>query len=703
MKIKLSKNKNTRKIKGFFVDMKKDPRRKLVEILNNIKLYLSTNILFCSFVVINVVNSFLLRFLTVHSMDGYTLISPIIADIAIMIIIGSFGYLFKLRKRIIYWYVVTFICTAICIINSAYYTFYTSFSSISLLSTTKFIVDVGDAVVENVVKIKDFTYLILPICYIFLHVKLRKKGYFENISSYKSKKKMKNTIITGFIFALLFATTLTGTDIGRITKQWNRESVVMKYGIYIYHINDLIKSVEPKISTLFGYDNALKKFDTYFENVSNEQAETNMYTGILEGKNVLVIHWESMQSFLVGLKINGVEVTPNLNKLVNKGMYFENFYSQVSVGTSSDTEFTFSTSLMPSNMGTAFGSYFDRTYITTQNILANKGYYTFSMHGNNADYWNRRIMYKSIGYKRFYSKIDFEIDEKLGLGLSDKSFFRQAISYIEEIKSQYNNYFGTMITLTNHTPFNSKGESYSDFDVSLKIEKYNKQNNKYEVVTYPYMEDTKLGYYLQSAHYADEALGEFISELENKNLLENTVLVIYGDHDARLPIEDYIRLYNYDYENDAIYSENSQKYHEINEYDYILNRKVPLILWSEEVPELTGTITEVMGMYDLQPTLGNMMGFYNKYALGNDIFKEEDNIVVFPDGNWLTNKVYYNSQREEPYIIGNKIVLPTGYIEEKTKYAEDLLDVSNAIIVFDLLGKTDRDKVNEQEIIEEGK
>ena len=113
--------------------------------------------------------------------------------------------------------------------------------------------------------------------------------------------------------------------------------------------------------------------------------------------NIIGIHAESIQNFVIGLKINGQEVTPNLNKLAKEGLYFNNFYTQVSVGTSSDTEFTLATSLMPSNSGTAFGNYFDKTYIAMPQLLKDKGYYTFAMHGNNADYWNRRVMHKTLG------------------------------------------------------------------------------------------------------------------------------------------------------------------------------------------------------------------------------------------------------------------------------------------------------------------
>lgn len=329
----------------------------------------------------------------------------------------------------------------------------------------------------------------------------------------------------------------------------------MKFGIYVYHVNDLVKSVEPKLAALFGYDNALKNFNEYYS--ANEKSPVNEYTDIFAGKNIIAIHAESMQNFVIGLEFNGVEVTPNLNKLAATGIYFDNFYSQVSVGTSSDAEFTLNTSLMPANIGTAFGNYFDKEYVTIPKLLKEKGYYTFAMHGNNADYWNRRVMHKNLGYDRLYAKADFEIDEVIGLGLSDVSFFKQAVQKLKVIKEENDKFYGTFIMLTNHTPF-SETDKYGEFDVSLKETVLNPETGVLEEIVYPYMAGTKLGNYFKSVHYADYALGVFLEELEKNNLLENTVIVLYGDHDARLSESDYIRLYNYDKTTDGILPEQIQ-------------------------------------------------------------------------------------------------------------------------------------------------
>lgn len=684
-------------IKKNYIKLKFNPSMYLKELVKKIKQYFFENKMFVLFVFLNVLNGFLLRYFTLGEKTNIFDFRPLLADFSFVVIVGAFSYFMKKKTKFVYLFLLTLIMSIICMINSSYYTFYTSFSSISLLSTAKFITAVGDAVVENVLQPKDLIYIMMPIIFLYFNYHYKKSKYYEKVGFLnKSKKLAIGTIIFGCFTLFVFTSSLTATDIGRFTKQWNREYVVMKFGIYVYHVNDLVKSVEPKLAALFGYDNALKNFNEYYS--ANEKSPVNEYTDIFAGKNIIAIHAESMQNFVIGLEFNGVEVTPNLNKLAATGIYFDNFYSQVSVGTSSDAEFTLNTSLMPANIGTAFGNYFDKEYVTIPKLLKEKGYYTFAMHGNNADYWNRRVMHKNLGYDRLYAKADFEIDEVIGLGLSDVSFFKQAVQKLKVIKEENDKFYGTFIMLTNHTPF-SETDKYGEFDVSLKETVLNPETGVLEEIVYPYMEGTKLGNYFKSVHYADYALGVFLEELEKNDLLENTVIVLYGDHDARLSESDYIRLYNYDKTTDGILPETDPNYVEFNDYSYELNRKVPFIIWSNDRTEKAETISNVMGMYDVMPTLGNMFGFYNEYALGHDIFDiKENNIVVFPNGNWLTNEVYYNSQLQESYIINNSIISQE-YIDQNTLYAEKLLSVSNDILVFDLIKNSEVDTVNETNII----
>ena len=687
--IKFIFNKTKTKIIKYLEKVKKD---------HLIREYFNNNILFITFIILNVLNSTALRFFCMHSTENYLSIKAILADTIIVSALGSFVYLFKPKNRFNYLLVLTVIFTAICMINSAYYTFYTSFASISMLSLTQYIGDVGDAVVENVIQLKDMFYLIAPVILIIVHLRLKKQNYYKKVElkSLRKKKTLKSITASG-ILLVIFLLSLSSLDISRFLKQWNKEYIVMKFGIYIYQANDLVTSVQPKINAMFGLEQAKKNFDEFFEN-REAFDEENEYTNAFAGKNVLVIHGESMMTNAMNLSFNGQEVTPTLNRLSKEGMFFSNFYSQVSVGTSSDSELTFNTSLLPTKSGTAFVSYSDRTYIGIPSLLKEKGYYTFSMHANNADFWNRRAMHNSLGYDRFYAKSDYEVlpENVIGLGLSDKSFFHQSVEKLKKINEENEKWYGLLIMLSNHTPF-SDVEKYGEFDVSLK-ETITLEDGTQEEKVYPYMEGTKLGNYFKSLHYADAALGEFINELNDNGLLENTVFILYGDHDARLPRADYNRLYNYDKEKDGVLDEEDPNYRLYDSYQYELGRKVPFIIWTNtmEGSELNIEVSDVMGMIDVQPTLGNMFGFYNKYALGHDIFNNRGtNVVVFPNGNWVSDKVYYNSQKGE-YLSLTQEAISEDYIKEKSEYATSLLDVSNNTIVFDLLNP-DKNKIPETE------
>ena len=464
----------------------------------------------------------------------------------------------------------------------------------------------------------------------------------------------------------------------------------MKFGIYTYQGNDLIASLKPQISPLFGYDTAAKEFREYYKE-NKEEHKDNEYTDIFKGKNVIVIHAESMQNYLLDTEINGKTIAPNLKKLAEEGMYFSNFYSQESVGTSSDTEFTYSTSLLPASSGTVFVSYWDREYPSIQKFLKEEDYYVFSMHANKGNMWNREVMHKQLGYDRFYYyDKDYKLDDMVGLGLSDKSFFKQSVQKIKAIQEKHDKYYGLLIMLTNHTPFEGF-EDTTDLDLTYKYTKTDEVTGEQTEVVNDYLKNTTLGRYFTTAHYADEAIGEFVEELDKEGLLEDTVLVIYGDHDAKVKRGEYDYYYNYNPETDSKKSKSDPEYKEFTKYDYELNRKVPFIIWTKDKDlkkKINKEITTVTGMYDVLPTLGNMLGIENPYALGHDVFSTDDHYVVFPNGNWITDKMYYDNQNGEAIVFDEESVISKDYISKYTEKAEKEIAVSNDIIVHDLIKKT---------------
>ena len=644
--------------------------------MDKIKKYISKNSLFIIFVLLCFLNFIGLRIFTIGDIFNF---KPILFELGISIFLGSFVYLIKAEKQFKYLFMQLIVVNLICIINAIYYEWYSSFASFSLLASLGQVKEVDDAVVSKL-KIIHFVYLLSLVIFYLCFRYFKKKKQTNKILL--NKKNFKYTILTSLIILLVCCLTVSKTAYSRLVKEWNREYIVSRFGIYIYQCNDLINTLKPKINSMFGYDVALKEFNEYIEE-NGIKPSNNKYTNKFEGYNVIYVHMESFTDFLINLDINGVKIAPNLTKLSEEGLFFANYYPQISVGTSSDTEFTVLTSLLPSSNGTVFNNYYNRDYVTTAKELKDKGYYTFSMHGNKAAMWNRDKVHPKLGYMDFYSSTSFVIDEEVGLGLSDKSFFKQALPILEKIEENNEHYMGTIITLTNHTPFTNNEEVFEQIDLRY----YDKKNNKY----YDYLEGTKLGDFLRSAHYADEALGEFLDAVKKSDYFDKTLFVFYGDHAPQLTASQYNYYYNFDFTTGLIYEENNINYDEFDYFDNELNKKTPLIVWTKN-KKLSKKVNYIMGAIDLMPTIGNMIGVYNPYALGHDIFEIKDNnIVAFPNGNFLNNKLYYKASAETYKIFNSNVELSTSYIDNCKNYVDNLINVSNNIIIYDLI-KKDKEK-----------
>ena len=236
-------------------------KRKIINLLKKIRKkvskYLSTNRLFITFVIFSALETVLVRNYTIKNTFDY---KPFICDLAIIIIIGSLGYFIKPKKQFRYYFIWLVIFTTMCVVNSIYFVFYNSFASFSLLSELGLVGAVGDSLVEKF-RVKDFIYIIFPVLYILLHVNLKKGSYYAFVGKVeKSKKMFGTTILVGVLVLVFTVVNITGTDVSRLVKQWNRVYIVERFGIILYQGNDLIQSLTPKINSLFGYDEAAKRF-----------------------------------------------------------------------------------------------------------------------------------------------------------------------------------------------------------------------------------------------------------------------------------------------------------------------------------------------------------------------------------------------------------------------------------------------------------
>ena len=591
----------------------------------NLSQSLKNNYIIYIFIISSLINSTLLLFTT----TGLGNIRFILSDLVILLLICSFSFLVK--KRNLYFLIFSIILSSICCINSVYYNNYNDFASVYLFETMFQAFKLPSEAVTSVFQVSDFIFIWQILLMIILY---RMNKYEKNVINFK-----RSLLVTFSLFVIILLT-CTSNDIYRFTHDWNKSYVVRNFGIYSYQVNDIFTVMKKFICPNCGKDEAQVIVDEYFRNKGTEE---NEYTNIFKDKNILFIHAESVQQMFLNSEINNQVITPNLNKLASEGLYFSNYYSQESVGTSSDTEFTITNSILPVGTGTVFINYDYNNYQSMIKSFEEIGYYTFSMHGNICEYWNRSQMYQAIGYDRFYCYNDYDLTDQIGIGLSDKSFFSQSADIISDIHNNHDKFYGTLIMLTNHTPFYNDGKV--EFDVGN-------------------MEGTKIGNYLKLLHYADEAIGEFITKLDDLGVLEDTVIVIYGDHDAKFTIKQYEEYLGKD----------------IDFYEYEQLTKVPLIIWTKD-KQVQGEITKIMGAYDVMPTLANMFDFEYEYALGHDIFSIDENIVVFPNGNWVTDKVYYNNQLSD-YKVYNEV--SEEYLKENEEKAKKVVEISNYLIRYNL-------------------
>lgn len=375
---------------------------------------------------------------------------------------------------------------------------------------------------------------------------------------------------------------------------WNPAQTICNTSPMGYHIYDcyiFFADYKPyKIST-----KDRKAIQAWID-AKNENLPANKYKGLYKGKNLLIIQVESLENFVIGQSVDGQEITPNLNKLLKNSLYFDQYYTQINEGTSSDSDLLVNTSVFPVRKGSTFFRFPYTTYNSLPKLFNQHGYYTSAIHPDNGEYWNWMEALNNMGFQKCIDAKSFKMDEVIFLGLSDGSFLRQVEPKIAE---QKNPFYTFMITLSSHSPFEMPPQ--------------------YQYLKLPEnIANTRLGGYFQSIKYTDDCLGKFLDKLDKSGVLDNTVVVVQGDHTSV-----------HKYFNDQIKAIKPAQ-------DWWLNNdlRVPLIIYSKgQQPE---TIHTIGGQVDLMPTVANLFGFeekeYSSTVFGRDLLNTNKNYVLLSNG-----------------------------------------------------------------------
>ena len=413
---------------------------------------------------------------------------------------------FKGKKAFWFIFIGGFLLTFLLYANVVYFRFFSDFLTFSTLNQAGNVESMGGAVSASF-KWYDFVYFIDTI--IYLAILIFKRKWLDNRAfSKKFVPVVMATSVALFFLNLAFAETDRPE---LLTRTFDHKYLVKYLGPYNFTVYDGVKTIENNQQKALASEDDLTKVLNY---TKQKRTEPNPeYYGAAKKKNIIKIHLESFQTFLINKKVNGKEVTPFLNKLSSGNQdftYFPNFFHQTGQGKTSDSEFTMDNSLYGLPQGSAYSLKGDNTYQSLPAILDQKqGYTSNVMHGDYKTFWNRDQVYKHFGIDNFYDATYYDMsdDNIVNLGLKDKPFFKASADYQSKMKKPF---YSHLITLTNHYPFTLDEEDAS-------IDK-------------PNTGDSTVDGYIQTAHYLDQALEEYITDLKKKGLYDNSVIMIYGDH-----------------------------------------------------------------------------------------------------------------------------------------------------------------------------
>ncbi|WP_367366958.1 LTA synthase family protein [Leuconostoc pseudomesenteroides] len=562
------------------------------------------------------------------------------------------------RGALSYWLAIIFnlIQSAWLFANMLYYREFSDFLSMGILGSGS---STGNNLGKSIAAIIHWTdylvfidIIILIALVVFKQLTIDRKGV--------QKKFAILTTLFGVILMFVDYGMASTNRSGLLTRSFDNNYIVKYLGLNEYAVFNAVQTYNQTESRKRAKPTDLAKVKKF---VATQKLPDNIqYYGTQKGKNVFMIHLESFQQFLIDYKVDGQEVTPNLNKFYHdqNTLSFDNFYNQVGQGKTSDAEMMQENSLFGLATGSAMVKYgTNNTFESLPAILGQRGYTTAAFHGDVASFWNRDNTYKSFGYDYFFSKSYYPNANKanynVGYGMKDKIFLRDSAQYIEQLPQPF---YAKLITVTNHYPY--------DLD---------KQN-----IDFPATKtgDNTVDGYVQTAHYLDQSFGELMAYLKKVGLYNNSVFVLYGDH------------YGISENHQPAIAQLLGK-DKVTNYDLANFQKVPFMI---HATGLKGGIDHTYGgEIDMMPTLLDLLGVPDDdmTMFGQDMLSSDyKGKVVFRDGDWITptytkfNNQYFNTQTGQQVTESSDKQLKK-VAKTMSDYATKVLGYSDDVITGDLL------------------
>ncbi|MFS1517927.1 LTA synthase family protein [Bacillus sp. SCS-151] len=579
-----------------------------------------------------------------------------INPLSFLLIVFGIALFIKEKRRNRYILITSFIVSFILFANVMYYREFTDFITIPLLFQANNLADLGNSIFE----LLHVTDIFMFVDVLILYFIMRKNNLRTSLTTFTNRERRAYFLMVAAV--VFFNLGLAETERPQLlTRTFDREMLVKNIGSYNYHIYDLVLTSKTKAQRAFADSSEFVEIENYL-NANYTEPDEDLF-GIAKDRNVIMVSMESLQSFVINETINGEEITPFLNDLIEESYYFDNFYHQTGQGKTSDGEFLVENSLYPLGRGAVFFTNAENEFRATPEILKEEeDYYSAVFHANNKSFWNRDVIYPNLGYDRYFSLVDYDVNEEnsIGWGLKDIEFFDQSV---EKLKTLPQPFYTKFITLTNHFPF--------ELDEEDKMVDEFTSNSR------------TLNRYFPTVRYMDESLKSFVEQLKQEGLYENSILVFYGDH------------YGISENHNKAMGEFLEK--DITPLDVVQLQKVPFIIHipgvTDKNPEM---ISKVTGQLDVKPTLLHLLGVDTKddVHFGSDIFSEDKlDFIVLRDGSFITEDYVYTKSTCYDKETGEET--DGSKCEPYEEKAKQELEYSDNIVYGDLLRFYDGTSYNE--------
>lgn len=381
-------------------------------------------------------------------------------------------------------------------------------------------------------------------------------------------------------------------------------------------------------------------------------SKQNEYTGLFEGKNLILITAEAFTEEVID-----PERTPTLYRLANEGIRFEDYYQPAWGASTTSGEFSNLVGLVPTTGGLCMKETVHQDlFLTMGHRLQELGYYSVAYHNHNKDFYDRNKTHTKLGYDQFIAQYGGLEGVDAVWPESDLQMIQSTVDdYIDQ--QPFSVYY---MTVSGHCVYSENG---------------NAQARKHydKVADLPYAETVK--YYLASQLELEYAMEELVRQLEEAGIADDTVIVLATDH------------YPYGLERSGTWKNTSDYLRElygVSSYDNFLRDHNALIIWSGCLEGRDIVVEEPVYSLDILPTLSNLFGvdYDSRLLVGRDVFSDAEPIVLWPDYSWKTDKGTFSIKTGE-FTPNEGVTIPSGYVEYISSLVANKITYSDSVLKLD--------------------